>query len=127
MLTNRREVEIEWGDCDAAGIVFYPRYFAMFDASTAYLMEKALGMKKARWVKAHGIVGTLVAGCEQQNKKLAELTLEEFKQNCSVIEQDVYEHLGPGNVVNKYVTDGAAGPKQVKEQVEYWNKRLAER
>ena len=57
MLTNRREVEIEWGDCDAAGIVFYPRYFAMFDASTAYLMEKALGMKKARWVKAHGIVG----------------------------------------------------------------------
>ena len=29
----------------------------MFDASTAYLMEKALGMKKAAWVKAHGIVG----------------------------------------------------------------------
>lgn len=57
MLTFRREIEIEWGDCDAAGIVFYPRYFAMFDASTAYLFEKALGEKKIAWVKRYGIVG----------------------------------------------------------------------
>lgn len=57
MLVNRREVEIEWGDCDAAGIVFYPRYFAFFDASTAYLLEKALGMKKIAWTKKYGIVG----------------------------------------------------------------------
>lgn len=57
MLVNRREVEIEWGDCDAAGIVFYPRYFAMFDASTAYLLEKALGMKKIAWTKKFDIVG----------------------------------------------------------------------
>lgn len=57
MLTNTREVEIEWGDCDAAGIVFYPRYFAMFDASTAYLLEKGLGMKKIAWTKKLGIVG----------------------------------------------------------------------
>nr|WP_295469528.1 thioesterase family protein [Mesorhizobium sp.] len=57
MLVNSREVEIEWGDCDAAGIVFYPRYFAMFDASTAYLLEKAIGMKKIAWTKDFGIVG----------------------------------------------------------------------
>ena len=57
MLKNRRSVEIEWGDCDAAGIVFYPRYFAMFDASTAYLLEKAFGQKKIAWTKAFGIVG----------------------------------------------------------------------
>lgn len=57
MLVNSRQVEIEWGDCDAAGIVFYPRYFAMFDASTAYLLEKATGMKKIGWTKKYGIVG----------------------------------------------------------------------
>jgi len=57
MLVNSRDVEIEWGDCDAAGIVFYPRYFAMFDASTAYLLEKATGMKKIAWTKHYGIVG----------------------------------------------------------------------
>lgn len=57
MMVNSRDVEIEWGDCDAAGIVFYPRYFAMFDASTAYLLEKAVGMKKIAWTKHYGIVG----------------------------------------------------------------------
>ena len=46
MFSNRRSVRIEWGDCDAAGIVFYPRYFAMFDASTHYLFEAA-GWRKA--------------------------------------------------------------------------------
>jgi 4-hydroxybenzoyl-CoA thioesterase len=57
MLVHKRDVEIEWGDCDAAGIVFYPRYFAMFDASTAYLLEAALGMKKIAWTRKYGIVG----------------------------------------------------------------------
>ncbi len=45
MFVNRRTVHIEWGDCDPAGIVFYPRYFAMFDASTMMLFE-AVGHKK---------------------------------------------------------------------------------
>ena len=43
-LRNTRKVRIEWGDCDPAGIVFYPRYFEIFDASTAALFERALGM-----------------------------------------------------------------------------------
>lgn len=41
MLVNRRTVRIEWGDCDPAGIVWYPRYFGMFDAATAHLFEAA--------------------------------------------------------------------------------------
>ena len=41
MLVNHRNVTIQWGDCDPAGIVFYPRYFEMFDASTAALFARA--------------------------------------------------------------------------------------
>lgn len=44
--SNTRKVRIEWGDCDPAGIIFYPRYFEIFDASTAMLFERALGMTK---------------------------------------------------------------------------------
>ena len=51
-LTNTRTVRIEWGDCDSAGIIFYPRYFAIFDASTAMLFEAALGMTKFQMFKA---------------------------------------------------------------------------
>jgi 4-hydroxybenzoyl-CoA thioesterase len=57
MFTNSRSLRIEWGDCDPAGIVFYPRYFAMFDASTAFLLEKASGMKKIALIKASDSVG----------------------------------------------------------------------
>ena len=53
---NRREVRIEWGDCDPATIVFYPRYFAFFDASTAYLFEAA-GLPKPEMIKTYDIVG----------------------------------------------------------------------
>ena len=56
MFVNRRTVRIEWGDCDPAGIVFYPRYFAMFDASTAMLFEAA-GFPKQAVRKRFGIVG----------------------------------------------------------------------
>lgn len=56
-LINRRTVRVEWGDCDPAQIVFYPRYFAMFDASTHELFRAALGMPKPEWTKRHGIVG----------------------------------------------------------------------
>jgi 4-hydroxybenzoyl-CoA thioesterase len=46
MLSHSRAVRIEWGDCDPAGIVYYPRYFAMFDHSTSLLLEHGLGLRK---------------------------------------------------------------------------------
>lgn len=56
-LVSRRRLTIEWGDCDAAGIVFYPRYFAYFDACTAALFQQALGMKQIDWAATHGVIG----------------------------------------------------------------------
>ena len=46
MLKNSRALRIEWGDCDPAGIVFYPRFFAMFDHSTTTLITAATGLNK---------------------------------------------------------------------------------
>jgi 4-hydroxybenzoyl-CoA thioesterase len=57
MLVNTRTVRIEWGDCDPAGIVYYPRYFEMFDTSTAYLFERALGMTKRQYQAAYDFIG----------------------------------------------------------------------
>ena len=57
MFVNRRKVRIEWGDCDPAGIVFYPRYFAMFDHSTAMLLEAATGHTKHRMREVYDFVG----------------------------------------------------------------------
>ena len=56
MFVNRRDVQIQWGDCDPANIVYYPRYFGMFDDSTSVLFEKA-GFSKQDLVHKYGLVG----------------------------------------------------------------------
>jgi len=55
-ITNRKKIHIEWGDCDPAQIVYYPRYFAYFDACTAALFKKA-GLSKREMLKTYQIVG----------------------------------------------------------------------
>jgi 4-hydroxybenzoyl-CoA thioesterase len=57
MFTNTRMTRIEWGDCDPAGIIFYGRYFTIFDVSTTMILERALGMKKIQYLKAYDFVG----------------------------------------------------------------------
>jgi 4-hydroxybenzoyl-CoA thioesterase len=57
MTTNSRKVRIEWGDCDPAGIIFYPHYFEIFDASTAALFERALGLTKFEMFKSLEFAG----------------------------------------------------------------------
>ena len=57
MPSNTRAVRIEWGDCDPAGIVFYPRYFAMFDHSTTLLIERVLGMSKHQLYETYEFAG----------------------------------------------------------------------
>src|SRR5262245_19157334 len=57
MFTSTRKTRIEWGDCDPAGIIFFARYFEMFDVSTIVLLERALGMKKIEYLKAYKFSG----------------------------------------------------------------------
>jgi 4-hydroxybenzoyl-CoA thioesterase len=47
---------VQWGDCDPAGIVWYPRYFEWFDASTAALFAAA-GVSNSVMHKIWRIVG----------------------------------------------------------------------
>jgi 4-hydroxybenzoyl-CoA thioesterase len=57
MLRNVRTTRIEWCDCDPAGIIFYPRYFEIFDTGTTALFERALGMSKIDYLKAFDFAG----------------------------------------------------------------------
>src|SRR6266481_2201185 len=56
MLSNWKEIHVEWGDCDPAGIVYYPRFFEYFDACTNALFERA-GFRKAEMLKTYGLLG----------------------------------------------------------------------
>lgn len=57
MFVNRRVIRIEWGDCDPAGIVYFPRYVEYFDVCTARLFEAALGVNKHQMLESLGMAG----------------------------------------------------------------------
>lgn len=57
MYVNRRDITVEWGDCDPAGIVFFPNYLRYFDAATNTLFLSALGLNKYEMIQKFGIVG----------------------------------------------------------------------
>ncbi len=56
MLTNTRTILVEWGDCDPAGIVYFPRYFEWFDGCTTALFARA-GLRKHEMLDKFEIVG----------------------------------------------------------------------
>jgi 4-hydroxybenzoyl-CoA thioesterase len=103
MLTNTRTVRIEWGDCDPAGIVFYPRFFAMFDASTTALFERALGMTKYKFIERYGIVGypmvdtraRFIVPAKFGDDVVIESTIKEFRRSSF----DVEHHLTNGGAL----------------------------
>jgi 4-hydroxybenzoyl-CoA thioesterase len=56
-------VQLQWGDCDPAGIIFYPTYFRWIDAATWHLFAEA--GYHAKRMKAEGRSMPLVAAsCE---------------------------------------------------------------
>lgn len=57
MFSNSTRVEIQFGDCDPAGIVYYPNYFRFFDNATAALLSAAFAMHKRNWLAHYGIAG----------------------------------------------------------------------
>ena len=55
--TYRRQLTIEWGQCDPAGIVFNSRFFEIFDTNTWKMFEAALGVKPHELAGDFGIMG----------------------------------------------------------------------
>jgi 4-hydroxybenzoyl-CoA thioesterase len=53
---SRKKIQIEWGDCDPAQIVYFPRYFAYFDACTTALFQK-VGLQKREMLRKFKIIG----------------------------------------------------------------------
>jgi YbgC/YbaW family acyl-CoA thioester hydrolase len=59
MAEYERSLTIEWGDCDEAGIVFYPTYFYWFDCTwQGMLRSKGLSQRTLR--DAYGAITPLV-------------------------------------------------------------------
>ena len=56
-------VQVQWGDCDPAGIIFYPTYFRWFDSATWGLFA-AVGYGAKRMRAEHRAMPLVTAECE---------------------------------------------------------------
>lgn len=61
-----------------------------------YLVKKGVPFRDA-----HGIVGSVVLYCEDHDKSIEELSLEELKQFSDVIENDIYDYIDYEEILNK--------------------------
>ena len=55
-MRNTIRIEIEWGDCDPAEIVYYPNYFRWFNFGAHKLFD-AVGLPFARLIKDYNVLG----------------------------------------------------------------------
>jgi len=90
----------------------------------ATILAEYLVGKGVPFRQAHHHVGTLVAHAEKDGRELSSLTLDEFTSACDRIGNDVYEYLGPANVVERYRSAGNAGPESVRKQIRFWRQHL---
>ncbi len=75
---------------------------------------------------AHHRVGSLVKWCKDKSKSLDEVTLEEMHETIPEADEACTKLFAPESSAAKREVFGAAGYNQVRSQVEFWKKRLAE-
>lgn len=59
-------VQLQWGECDPAGIIFYPTYFRWFDAATWSMFAEA-GYHAKRMRAEHLAMPLVSAECQFKN------------------------------------------------------------
>jgi YbgC/YbaW family acyl-CoA thioester hydrolase len=55
--------EVQWGDCDAAGIIFYPTYFRWFDSAT-WALFGSVGHGVKAMIQAGRVMPVVAAQCD---------------------------------------------------------------
>jgi 4-hydroxybenzoyl-CoA thioesterase len=97
MRVHRKQIHVEWGDCDPAGIVYFPRYFEYFDACTNALFESA-GLPKPELLRTYGIMGIplveaharYIAPSSFGDEVLVETRITEWKSSSFRVEHKLY-------------------------------------
>ena len=127
MRKNARDVRIEWGDCDPMGIVFFPRYLAIFDDSTAYLFESVFGLTKYKLNEAFDFAGfplvdvraRFIIPSRYGDDVVVESTIGEFRNSSFDVEHRLFksgELAVEGHETRVWVVRDRDDPRQLRSQ-----------
>jgi argininosuccinate lyase len=92
--------------------------------STATDIAEYLARKGIPFRTAHEITGKIVRYCIDNNKRLSDLSITEYKSFSDVIGNDIYKFIGTLESVNAKKSYGGTSPEMVKEQIKKFRKRL---
>ena len=84
-----------------------------------YLVRKNVPFRQA-----HHIVGSVVAACVDKNKKLNQLSLEDYKDISSKFEKDIFNLLTSRASVENKKSQGSTSTAEVKKQISFWKSKL---
>jgi len=85
-----------------------------------YLVRKDMPFREA-----HGVVGRVVALCQERNMELVDLTLSELQEFSSAIESDIFEILTVDGSVNSRISTGGTARSQVEYALERAEQQLS--
>ena len=88
-------------------------------ALAEYLVQKGLPFRQA-----HEVVGKIVKKALKDKKKLAGLSVDEFKKFSSLIDSDVYDLLGVENCIKHYKGPSSTAPRAVRKRLTFWDNKL---
>jgi len=84
-----------------------------------YLVRKNMPFRQA-----HGVVGRIVALCQQRGVELVDLKLDEFRDFSELIEADIYQVLSVAGSVNSRVSAGGTAGVRVAEALDRAEQQL---
>ncbi|MDD4238240.1 MAG: acyl-CoA thioesterase [Desulfotomaculaceae bacterium] len=132
-ISNEQEMEVRWGDCDAAGIVYHARYFDLFTDGRVALF-KQIGLPYQQTFHEQGIVVVVVeASCryrknlKPEEKYILRTTLANFGRTRMIFEYVINKYedrsvAAEGRTVHTYVDDTGKPFDLKKKRLDLWAK-----
>ncbi|MCB9209138.1 MAG: argininosuccinate lyase [Ignavibacteriales bacterium] len=85
-----------------------------------YLVLKGIPFREA-----HNILGEIVKFATDENKKLNQITFEEYKEFSPLFEKDVFNYLSSETCLQNKKTYGSPNPKLVEGSIKKWKNKLS--
>ncbi|MEG8946542.1 argininosuccinate lyase [Rosettibacter firmus] len=94
------------------------------DLSLATDLVDYLVRKNVPFRKAHNLVGKVVSKCVEENLKLHQLSISDYKKISTKFDDDIYELFNPGVSIKNKKSEGSTSYKEVEKQIQKWKKIL---
>lgn len=132
-ISNEQVMEVRWGDCDAAGIVYYAKYFDLFTDGRVALLQQ-VGLPYQQTFHEQGIVVVAVeASCRYRknlkpeekyilNTKLSRLGRTRMVFEYVITKFEDHSIACEGKTVHTYVDDTGKPFDLKKRRPDLWAK-----